>query len=99
MNGLALATFRRWNARLEGRDTRKSRATGRKPVSLPAQAQQQTAGFLSMPIRAPSSPLMQVGARTAPIEIDAGGGLTVRLYDEAARSALDAVLSRLVTGR
>ena len=59
------------------------------PLTAPA------AGFLSMPIRSAAATPAPQASRSAQIEIDAGDGATVRLYDEAARSAIELVLSRL----
>ncbi len=89
-NGLARSTFQRWVSRLAGGSARRvCRSVGTAQEKAPA------AGFLSMPIRSPAATPEPQASRSAQIEIDAGDGATVRLYDEAARSAIALVLSRL----
>lgn len=88
--GLARSTFQRWVSRLAGGSARRSRQAARA-----AQEKAPAAGFLSMPIRSPAATPALKAARGAQIEIEAGDGTTVRLYDEAARSAIELVLSRL----
>ena len=90
-NQLAVSTFRRWVARFEGR-----LAPGPRRAPGRDEPKGQSAAFLSMPIRA-AAPTVQSSsdpARVSPIEIDAAG-VTVRLYDEAARHVIESLLSRL----
>ena len=93
-NELARSTFQRWVSRLAGRGAR-GPGVSRDLARQMAPA----AGFAPMPIHSPVLSTSAKVARSAPIEIDGAGGMTVRLYDEAAHRAIELILSRLREAR
>lgn len=96
-HGLALSTLRRWSAKLQGREARR---TPRPPRE--AQTSANLAAFLSVPIvpahddRGASENAPDAHLR---IEVLTRSGARVRLFGQAAEQAIRAVMAELVGAR